>query len=171
MAAVGVLYNKTLFGTLHLAVPRTLADFNAVCARVKRAGLTPIGLGNADGWVGDDLYLTLANALAGPSSLTPELSLSPSFSFKGAPFRQAAQTLQSWSRNNYFTREFGGLDAQDAVEAFFAGRTAMQLVSSSGELCRDRRGSRAAPFPTARRKLYADRDDHGPRDHDSASHP
>ncbi len=131
MAAVGVLYNKTLFDTLHLAVPRTLADFNAVCARVKRAGLTPIGLGNADGWVGDDLYLTLANALAGPSSLTPELSLSPSFSFKGAPFRQAAQTLQGWSQNNYFTHEFGGLDAQDAVEAFFAGRTAMQLVSSS----------------------------------------
>ncbi len=131
LAAVGVLYNKAIFRRLGLRAPHTLGEMEASLARVKRAGLTPLGLGNADGWVGDDWYLTLVNARVAPSTLAAALRLSPSFSFAGAPYRAAAATLQNWARQGYFTHGFGGLDAQDSVEAFFEGHTAMQLVSSS----------------------------------------
>ena len=131
IAAVGVLYNQSIFQRLHLQIPHSLADFAAVAAKVKAAGLTPLGLGNADGWVGDDWYLTLVNSLTGPEALMPEQRLDPHFSFAGAPFTAAAQTLQTWATNRYFTPQFGGLDAQDSVDAFFDGKTAMQLVSSS----------------------------------------
>lgn len=131
MAAVGILYNQALFTRLHLAVPTTLAAFEAACAKIKATGLIPLGMGNADGWVGDDWYLTLVNALTEPSSLLPEQRLDPHFSFGGTPFIQAAGTLQRWASQHYFTPQFGGLDAQDGVDSFFDGKTAMQLVSST----------------------------------------
>src|SRR5207302_6295831 len=69
LAAVAMMYNKTLFATLHLQVPHTLAALEAMLSPVRHAGLTPLGLGNADGWLGDDWWLTLVNASVPPSSL------------------------------------------------------------------------------------------------------
>ena len=100
-------------------------------SRVKRAGLTPIGLGNAAGWVGDDWYLTLVNARTGPAPLAPALRPDPHFSFRGRPFLEAAATMRRWAHDGYFTHGFDGLDAQDSMDAFFEGHTAMQLVSST----------------------------------------
>lgn len=131
IAAVAVLYNQQLFDKLHLRVPRTLSELQTALARVKKAGYTPLGLGNADGWVGDDWYLTMVNAQVAPAELASALRLSSSFSFTRPPFRAAAVTLQDWANRSYFTRDFGGLDAQDSVETFFDGKTAMQLVSST----------------------------------------
>jgi raffinose/stachyose/melibiose transport system substrate-binding protein len=131
MAIVGVLYNQTIFARLHLAVPTSLAGFEAVCARARAAGVIPIGLGNADGWVGDDWYLTLVNALTGPAPLAPELHLDPHFRFAGPAFLQAGTLLQRWAVAQYFTPQFGGLDSQDGLNAFFQGRTAMALISST----------------------------------------
>ena len=91
MAIVGVLYNRALFAKLHLSIPTSLAAFEAACAKVRAAGDIPLGLGNADGWVGDDWYLTLVNALAGPASLVPEQHLDPHFSFSGPAYLQRAR--------------------------------------------------------------------------------
>ncbi len=131
MAVVGVLYNQAIFSRLHLSIPTSLAAFEAACAKAKAAGLVPLGLGNADGWVGDDWYLTLVNAITGPAPLVPELHLDRHFSFGGPAFLQAATTLQSWADQQYFTPQFGGLDAQDGMNAFFQGKTAMALISST----------------------------------------
>jgi raffinose/stachyose/melibiose transport system substrate-binding protein len=132
LAADAVLYNKDIFLTLHLGVPRTVAQFLALLPRLKGAGYTPIGFGNQDGWTGDAWYITLLNAQLGPTALQPALRLSPSFSFAAPPFLQAAATLQGWAKADYFSNRFGGLDPQDAVEAFFdQGTTAMQLISST----------------------------------------
>lgn len=131
MADIGVLYNKRLLQRLHLKVPSTLAQFESDLTRAKAAGYTPLGIGNGDGWLGDDWYLTLVNALTGPSTLRPEQSLNPSFSFRQQPFLQAADTLQRWAKAGYLTQDFGGLDAQEGVDLFFRGKTLFQLVSSS----------------------------------------
>ena len=131
LAAVGVLYNKGVLARLHLRVPSSTAAFERALRNAKAAGYTPIGMGNADGWLGDDWYLTLVNALASPQQLAPEFSLSRQFSFRQQPFVQAAATLQRWSRRGYFTQDFGGLDAQEGIDQFFHGRTLFQLISSS----------------------------------------
>lgn len=131
LAAVGILYNARLLSQLHLSVPSSLAAFTAHLTVAKRAGYTPIGIGNQDGWVGDDWYLTLANALVSPASLAPEQTLSPSFSFQQPKLLQAAQMLQGWANRGYLTQDFGGLDAQEGVNLFFRGKTLFQMVSSS----------------------------------------
>ena len=131
LAAVAVLYNKALFRKLGLQKPHTVAALERMIARVKSAGLVPLGLGNADGWLGDDWWSSLVNARVGPAALAPELRLDRSFSFCAPVFRWAAETLQRWADAGDFTPNFGGLDAQDGIAAFFQGRTAMQLVSST----------------------------------------
>lgn len=109
-----------------------MAQFGALLPRLKQAGYTPISFGDEDGWVGDAWYLTLLNAQVGPTALQPALRDAATFSFATAPFAQAATTLQGWAKSGYFSKQFGGLDPQDAVEAFFdTGHTAMQLISST----------------------------------------
>lgn len=131
LAAVGILYNQRLLQQLHLSVPRSFATFETSLARAKQAGYTPIGMGNADGWLGDDWYLTLVNASVPGSTLAPEQHLSNSFSFGRPPFVAAAATLQRWSNRGYFTTDFGGIDAQEGIDLFFHGKTLFQLISSS----------------------------------------
>jgi raffinose/stachyose/melibiose transport system substrate-binding protein len=131
LAGVGILYNKRLLRRLHLSVPDSMTAFEAALARAKGAGYTPIGMGNADGWLGDDWYLTLVNALVSPTSLASEQRLAPRFSFRRPPFIRAARLLKTWADKAYFTHDFGGLDAQEGVDVFFGGKTLFQLVSSS----------------------------------------
>jgi raffinose/stachyose/melibiose transport system substrate-binding protein len=131
LAAVAVLYNRRLLARLHLRVPATIPTFETALARAHAAGIVPIGMGNADGWLGDDWYLTLVNALVSPARLQPEQQLSRRFSFRQPPYLSASQTLQHWAQRGYFTSDFGGLDAQEGVDQFFRGNTLFQLVSSS----------------------------------------
>jgi raffinose/stachyose/melibiose transport system substrate-binding protein len=131
LAAAGILYNARLLSQLHLSVPGTLSTFSADLAIAQRAGYTPIGIGNEDGWLGDDWYQTLVNALVPPASLAPEQTLSPSFSFRRPQMHQAAQTLQGWANRGYLTQNFGGVDAQEGLNLFFRGKTLFQMVSSS----------------------------------------
>lgn len=144
LAAVGILYNARLLHRLHLRTPRTLSAFERDLAAAKRAGLTPLGIGNADGWLGDDWYLTLVNALVSPASLRPEQRLAPHFTFRRPPFVRAARILRSWARAGDLTPNFGSLDAQEGVDLFFRGHTLFQLVSSSEnpQILQDERATR-----------------------------
>lgn len=131
LAAVAVMYNRHLLSRLHLSIPRSMAQFASDLEKAKAAGLVPIGMGNADGWVGDDWYLTLVNAMLSPNQLQPEQQLARAFSFRRPEFLQASATLDQWGRKGYFTNDFGGLDAQEGIDEFFKGKTLFQLISSS----------------------------------------
>lgn len=132
LAAVGMMYNVQLLRRLHLQVPASLPQFEIALARAKAMRITPLGLGNADGWLGDDWYLTLVNALEQPAILQQEQRLSPAFSFiRSAACLRAARLLRQWADRGYFTSDFGGLEAQEGINEFFRGHTLFQLISSS----------------------------------------
>ncbi len=153
LAAVGILYNVRLLHALHLGIPKSMSSFETALARAKRAGYTPLGMGNGDGWLGDDWYLTLVNATAPPTSLQAEQHLANSFNFGAKPYVAAAQTLQRWAKQGYFTTDFGGVDAQEGIDLFFRGKTLFQLVSSSenAQIAQDQKQTRVPvgvfPFP------------------------
>ena len=44
------VYSKPIFKKLGLSVPKTYAEFKAVCDKIKAAGITPIYESGADGW-------------------------------------------------------------------------------------------------------------------------
>jgi raffinose/stachyose/melibiose transport system substrate-binding protein len=144
LAAVGVLYNKTLLRRLGLGIPASIAAFEGAASRAAAAGYTPIGIGNGDGWLGDDWYLTLVNALVPRQKLEPEQRLDPHFSFRRPPFLKAGDILQRWAGSTWLTPNFGGLDAQEGLDLFFHGSTLFQLISSSedAQILRDEQRTR-----------------------------
>ena len=131
LAVVGLMYNQRLLARLHLSPPRTMAQLQHSLVVAKRAHLIPLGMGNADAWLGDDWYLSLVNTYYAYQYLQRELRLDPGFKFNQPGFHAAGKTLQQWAKAGYFTPNFGGLDAQEGVDAFFKGKTLFQLVSSS----------------------------------------
>lgn len=131
VAAVGIMYNDRILHRLHLRLPRTLHQFVHELDVAKAAGYTPIAMGNADGWMGDDWYQTLVNTRYPYTDLERELRLVPSFPFKRRGFQKMAGVLQSWAVGGDLTRNFGGMDAQDGVTTFFKGKSLFELVSSS----------------------------------------
>jgi raffinose/stachyose/melibiose transport system substrate-binding protein len=46
-----VFYNQAVYQKLGLSVPKTWAQFLANCEAIKKAGITPIGLGGKDAWI------------------------------------------------------------------------------------------------------------------------
>jgi raffinose/stachyose/melibiose transport system substrate-binding protein len=129
MAAVAVMYNASLLKQLGLSVPQTLAQFSADVTIASDHHLVPLGLGDADGFLGDDWYQTMVNTKLPYVDLERELRISSDFSFERPPFVWASAQLLAW--RNDFTANSGSIDAQDGVRQFFQGRTLFQLISSS----------------------------------------
>jgi raffinose/stachyose/melibiose transport system substrate-binding protein len=46
----GVFYNKAIFAKYNLSVPTTWTQFVTDCQTLQAAGVTPLGIGGADGW-------------------------------------------------------------------------------------------------------------------------
>ena len=129
LAAVALIYNKTLLSKLGLTVPRSVGQLVSDVEVAKRHGYIPLGLGDADGFLGDDWYQSLVNARLPYDDLERELRVDNGFSFQRPPFYSASQRMYAWRAD--FTPNAIGLDAQQGVDEFFAGKTLFQLVSSS----------------------------------------
>lgn len=54
----GFLYNKAIFRKLDLQPPRTVADFFAVLALLKRSGIPPLAFGTAEKWESSQVLFT-----------------------------------------------------------------------------------------------------------------
>ncbi len=46
----GIIYNKQVFADLNLELPTTFEELDAVCQKIKDAGITPIHMGAGDAW-------------------------------------------------------------------------------------------------------------------------
>lgn len=128
-AAVAMMYNPAILKKLGLTVPKSLSQLEQDVKLAKTRGYTPLGIGNADMWLGDDWYQTLANTQFSYPKLESELRVSPKFSFRQPAFKAMAAILQRWRSD--FNPTYADDDAQDGVVRFFRGRTLFQLISSS----------------------------------------
>ncbi len=64
-----IYYNKDLFRKAGVSVPRTTDELLAVCAALKKAGITPFALGNRDKWPAVMVYQYCLNRSAGIGTL------------------------------------------------------------------------------------------------------
>lgn len=116
---VPVWYNKDLFAKYGLSVPKTSAELENVLKTFKDNGITPLALGSAD-YPGPHLLYQLALTHMTDSDWSAYQQ------FTGKPnwgaWEKAAATVQDWTNKGYISKDSTGIAAQDAGNAFIAGK-------------------------------------------------
>ena len=129
VSVVAFWYRKSLFSEHAIAVPTSLAELTQACMKLRRAGVSPIALGNVAHWPGafyfDYLvlrqggaaeYISKSNAGGGPAD-TPAA-------------RTAGELIRALVQANAFIDGFGGLNYGQSRAAFFKGDAAITLMGS-----------------------------------------
>ena len=115
---VGVFYNKDKVDT----VPRTFAEFEAMLAKAKKAGETPISFGNLDKFGGIHEFQTVQNQFASKDATRNFVFAKDGASFDTPENKEAATTLQDWAKKGYFTKDFNGTGYDPAWQQFTKGK-------------------------------------------------
>jgi raffinose/stachyose/melibiose transport system substrate-binding protein len=129
-AISGVWYNKDLFARYNLTVPKTIAELEAVCEKLKQNGIIPFSLANMTKWTAIMYYQTLPSRHAGIKPFAD--ALAGTGSFNSEPFIWAAQKMQDWVKKGYFNEGFNGLDEDSGQSRtlLYTERAAMQIQGS-----------------------------------------
>ena len=117
-------YNRALLKRIGAGVPKTFTDFSADLAKAKKAGITPIAMGNVEQvGVTTPLY-SVMNALGNQKTIANLIYShgSSSIASKSSGFPQAVATLSTWANKGYFTNDFAGVAVADAAQAFVDGK-------------------------------------------------
>lgn len=118
---VGLWYNQAKLDQLGIEPPQTFDDFEAALQTAKQAGEVPIQFGNLDQWPGIHQWGFMQNAFV-PREQIRRLG----FGQEGASWTTeenaaAAETLQGWVDQGYFTEGFNGLGYDPSWQAFVKG--------------------------------------------------
>ena len=115
---VGVFYNKDKVKT----VPSTFAEFEAMLAKAKKAGETPISFGNLDKFGGIHEFQTVQNQFADKQATRDFVFAKGGASFDTSENKEAATKLQEWAKKGYFTKDFNGTGYDPAWQQFTKGK-------------------------------------------------
>ena len=127
---VGVFYNKDIFKKNRWDVPTTFEDFEALLAKIKAEGITPISFGSLDGWNAIHEYSAIQHLLVSLDYINNLTYGVNNVSFDIPENRQAAQILQDWAKAGSFTERFPGIGYDDCNNLFKAGNGAMTITGS-----------------------------------------
>lgn len=130
MASVvhGFFYNQDIFNRLGLAVPTTQAEFEAVLAATKAAGVTPLAMGTADEWEA----ATMGFQNVGPNYWKGEdgrfALLDGDDKFTDERYVKALSVLAGWG--DYLGNDFANRGYGDAQAMFASGEAAIYPAGS-----------------------------------------
>ena len=121
----GIFYNKDILAKVGGTVPTTLDEFEALLAKVKAAGYTPLFMGSADKY-GVDYYwlgLVLDYLSAGDWKAFTEgtMTWTPGTPWGGEEVRKATERLLKWRDAGYFNDDYAALPADDLSNGFVNG--------------------------------------------------
>jgi raffinose/stachyose/melibiose transport system substrate-binding protein len=127
---VGVHYHRDKFAELGLSIPETFDEFQAMLAKVKAAGVTPIAFGNLDRFPASHMYGSIQHPLVTAEYLDNFVYGRGNARFDIPENIEAARILQDWVRKGYFTEGFPGIGYDDTWKSFAAG-DAMFLIAGN----------------------------------------
>ena len=125
-----IYYNKNLWARAGLTdTPNTWAEFEAACARLKAAGITPIITGGE--WVAGYVFVTLTS----PEIFSRNTSWyadrwDNTVRFTDPDWVEAASAFKHLVDNEYFNRGALSVGYADLEQQFLAGRAAMYPMGS-----------------------------------------
>lgn len=121
----GLFYNKDLASKIGMtSAPATLAELDAVLAKAKAAGITPIDQFNGGATGG--LAFPLQNLMASygdTSAINDWIFQKPGATINTPTNLQAAQHLQKWITQGYFANDINSQDYAAMMSAFIGGKS------------------------------------------------
>ena len=130
ISGVGNYYNAALFSKYKITAPTSFAEYEAVLAKLKAAGVTPFAVGGKDGWPLWQIFDQFIQGDLPFSYVTKLYNLDKSASWNTPAVLRASETLQSWAQKGYFNNGFLGTSADDANNLFLDKQAAMVLTGS-----------------------------------------
>jgi len=130
MGAVTFWYNKDLFEQAGITtVPTTWTEFLADCETLKKAGITPISVGEGDKWPGMHIWAYLVSRIGGAEAFSAAAATGAARtgSFNDEAFVKAGYELKKLVDAGYFQEGFLGATHDDMNAAFGNGKAAMEL--------------------------------------------
>jgi raffinose/stachyose/melibiose transport system substrate-binding protein len=119
---VSVWYNKDLFAKQNLKVPTSLQELEQAMEKFAGAGVTPLALGSQD-YPGTHLLYELAMANMDKKAWSAYQQFEGDVDWSA--WEKAARTVQDWTKRGYISKDSTGVSAQDAGNAFAAGKYPM----------------------------------------------
>ena len=133
VSAAVMWYNRDLFAKHGVAVPETWEGLLAACDKLRKAGVTPIALGNKDAWPGAFYFVYLAARIGGTQPFDDAASRAPgpgAPGFAGPSFVEAGRRLQELVRAGAFNPGIDVMAYKDARGLFFREQAAMILMGT-----------------------------------------
>lgn len=129
-AMIGVLYNKEVFETNGVSVPRTYEEFLQACDTFQAAGIIPVVQGNLTPWVPQLInYAVVASTVYGPNPDYPEKRATGEVTFATTPgwltaFNETSEMLD----RGCFNDNPNGTTVDQMFQAVGTGKAAMAFM-------------------------------------------
>jgi ABC-type glycerol-3-phosphate transport system substrate-binding protein len=127
-----IYYNKAIFAKLHLQIPKTWAQFVAICKKVKAAGYTPLELGGSKDTWGSWIFLggIFSVDVLGKNPNWIQQRKTGKVHFTDPLVRNAFQKWAALAKAGYFNKDALSLDYPHMQQEFLQGKTAMYPMGS-----------------------------------------
>ncbi|WP_055109809.1 ABC transporter substrate-binding protein [Paenibacillus ihumii] len=120
-------YNKTIFNSLDLEAPSTLAELDQVIEVLRDNGYIPFALGNEDRWPAAIFAHYLMDRYAGPELIQSLSQGEEGLDFRNEKYMQAYEHLVKWVEAGAFASSANSSTTEEAIALFTAGKAAMYL--------------------------------------------
>jgi raffinose/stachyose/melibiose transport system substrate-binding protein len=126
-----ILYNKAIFDTHHLEIPRTYGELLAIVRKLRQRGVAPFALANKPKWPGSMYFMYLVDRLAGPAAFE-KAAAHEGATFEDPVFVEAGRRVQDLVRAGAFQEGFNGLDYDPGGTRalLYSGKAAMELMGT-----------------------------------------
>lgn len=118
-----IYYNPTILEENGIAVPQTMEEFLAAAEKLKAAGITPIALGNKDGWPGEHWWMALLVQRCGVDTIYSAIQKQGA-KFTDECFVQATNDYKNLADSGYFSAGAASDDYGTAQAVFLSGKSA-----------------------------------------------
>jgi len=126
--AIAVLFvDEDLFKAQGLTVPKTIAELETTCDKLKAAGVQPISAGSMDKWPILHTYMYLVNRFGGNVFAD---AVARKVGFDSEPFIQAGLKMQEWAKAGYYGKKPLAEDYGSSQLMMATGKSGMQLTGS-----------------------------------------
>lgn len=124
---IGVYYNDAVLKKAGAEIPADVTGFEAACAKVKAAGLIPIGYGSEDKGPNTAILLQLQDFFGAADKINDFVYSTGTVKAADIGINEAASKLDEYNKKGWLTPNFAGIQSADAIDAFQQGKAAFQF--------------------------------------------